>query len=299
MSELASGAGTAAGSERDHACSCGHVHEPVQLSQPRAIDPLSLIAARDLRFRRKGRDILTGVDLDVAPGEIVTLIGPNGAGKTSLVKLILGVERPDGGTISRRFDLSVGYVPQRFEADRAIPMTVARFLAFGIGASRTAVASVLSDVGAGHTERQQLVELSGGETQRVLLARALLRNPNLLVLDEPARGVDYAGEAELYRLIGKLRDERNIGVLLVSHDLTVVMAKSDRVICINRHVCCEGVPEAVAKHSEYVRLFGPNAAGALGIYQHHHDHTHDLSGAAVDPHVHDHCGHHHHGHGGH
>lgn len=271
----------------DDACSCGHVHAHPHGPAParRVIDAAALVAARGLHFRRNARDILTDVDLDVAPGEIVTLIGPNGAGKTTLVKLILGVERPDAGTISRRFDLRVGYVPQRFEADRAIPMTVARFLSFGLGASREAVRAVLAEVGAGRTETQQLVELSGGETQRVLLARALLRDPNLLVLDEPARGVDYAGEAELYRLIGALRDKRKLGVLLVSHDLMVVMAKSDRVLCINRHVCCEGVPEAVAQHAEYVRLFGPKASGALGIYQHHHDHTHDISGAAVDQHL--------------
>lgn len=267
------------GSKHEHGdtCSCGHAHpHPVQR---RPLSPLALIAVRDVSLQRNGREILSSVDLEVLPKEIVTVIGPNGAGKTTLVKVILGIEKPDQGTISRRKDLRVGYVPQRFESDRAIPMTVERFLGIGLKIAREDVRKVLTEVGALRTLSQQLSELSGGEMQRVLLARALLRSPNLLVLDEPARGVDYTGEAELYRLISDLRDTRGLGVLLISHDLMVVMARSDRVICINRHICCEGVPEAVARHEEYVRLFGPSSAGAFGIYQHHHDHAHDLSGA--------------------
>jgi zinc transport system ATP-binding protein len=158
-------------------------------------------------------------------------------------------------------------------------MTVDRFLQLGLASSPASVAAVLDEVGAAHVARQQMTSLSGGELQRVVLARALLRAPSLLVLDEPVRGVDYAGEAELYTLIGSLRDRRGLGVLMVSHDLHVVMAASDRVVCLNRHVCCSGVPETVAQHPEYVRLFGAEGARAIAVYHHRHDHRHDLGGA--------------------
>jgi zinc transport system ATP-binding protein len=243
-------------------------------------DPAALISARGLMLARGGRPILTGVDIDIAPGEIVTVIGPNGAGKTMLVRALLGLERLDRGTIRRRDPLVIGYAPQRFDIDKAIPLTVARFVALGRpSAPRLEIARVLASVGAGPLIERQLSELSGGELQRVVLARALVRAPDLLVLDEPARAVDYAGEAELYTLIGRLRTEQGFGVLMVSHDLHVVMAQSDRVICLNRHVCCSGVPRSVAQHPEYARLFGPQAAAAFGVYRHEHDHSHDLAGA--------------------
>jgi zinc transport system ATP-binding protein len=248
-----------------------------------AHDLAALISARGLALARAGRPILTGIDIDIAPGEIVTVIGPNGAGKTMLVRALLGLEPIDSGQVRRRDGLIIGYAPQRFEVDRAIPLTVARFVALGKPAPQTEIGRVLADVGAGKLIGRQLSELSGGELQRVVLARALARCPGLLVLDEPARGVDYAGEAELYTLIGRLRTERGFGVLLVSHDLHVVMAQSDRVICLNRHVCCSGVPQLVAQHPEYARLFGPQAARAFGVYMHQHDHRHDLAGEPRPP----------------
>ena len=261
------------------ACSCGHDHDHGHShGEAGPIDPSALVSARGLWLSRDGRDLIAGVDLDVRRGEIVTLIGPNGAGKSTLVKLILGIERPDKGRLSRPASTRIGYVPQRFEIDRAMPMTVSAFLTLGATASRVAIDAALTEAGVVRTKDQQLASLSGGETQRVLIARALLREPNLLVLDEPASGVDYAGEADLYQLVARLKDSRNLGVLLVSHDLHVVMAKSDRVLCLNGHVCCSGRPEAVAQHSEYVRLFGPEAASALALYHHHHDHRHDISG---------------------
>ncbi len=254
-----------------------------------------LVAARSVMFARDGRAILEGIDLEVRSGEIVTLIGPNGAGKTTLVRLLLGLERADSGAVIRRAGLRIGYVPQRFSVDPAIPLSVARFLALGQTVSDAAVVAALAEVGASHTIAQQVSRLSGGEVQRVLLARALLRRPQLLVLDEPASGVDYMGEADLYALIGRLRDERGLGVLLVSHDLHVVMAASDRVLCLNRHLCCSGVPEAVSQHPEYVRLFGRDAARTFAVYHHHHDHHHDLAGEPVTPGAAScaHCGHDH------
>jgi zinc transport system ATP-binding protein len=259
-----------------HACSCGHVHHHNNNDSKPEGDVL--ISARGLWLKRGERDVIAGVDLDVRRGEIVTLIGPNGAGKTTLVKLLLGIERPDRGQIERAPSTRIGYVPQRFEVDPAIPMTVAGFLALGSDASQAEIGAALEEVGARRSESQQLSKLSGGETQRVLLARALLRKPSLLILDEPVRGVDFTGEAEFYELIGRLRDRHGLGILLVSHDLHVVMAKSNRVICLNGHVCCSGRPEDVSQHAEYARIFGPKGAAALGVYRHQHDHAHDLAG---------------------
>jgi zinc transport system ATP-binding protein len=233
---------------------------------------------------RDGRLLLEGIDLDIGPGEIVTLIGPNGAGKSTLVRALLGLIEITRGRVARRKGLIVGYAPQRFDVDRALPMTVERFLRLGAPAGESALRGALDEVGAARVAGQQIAHLSGGELQRVILARALLREPHLLVLDEPVRGVDYAGEAELYELIGTLRDRHGLGVLLVSHDLHVVMARSDRVVCINRHVCCSGVPHTVARDPEYVRLFGEDAARAFAVYHHEHDHRHDLAGEAAPAH---------------
>ena len=272
---------------------CGHDHahahgpdghrQPHQHATTRPFEAGSLLAARDLTIVREGRSILESVDIDIAAGEIVTLIGPNGAGKTTLVRLLLGLMQPDRGEVRRKTGLRIGYAPQRFDLAPSIPMTVERFLNADARAKNDPAGAALAEVGATRIRASQLTQLSGGELQRVVLARALLREPELLVLDEPVRGVDYAGEAELYTLISRLRAERGLGVLLVSHDLHVVMAQSDRVICVNRHVCCSGVPETVARSPEYVRLFGPEAARALGLYSHHHDHSHDLTGAPLPP----------------
>ncbi|MFN3624338.1 MAG: ATP-binding cassette domain-containing protein [Hyphomicrobium sp.] len=263
---------------------CGHgpghacAHREGHGTDALPIDASALISARGICVSRHGRDLLIDVDLDIHEREIVTLIGPNGAGKTTLVRVLLGLEKPDRGIIHRRRDLRIGYVPQRFDSDAVIPMTVERFLALGASYGEDSVAAILAQVDASSVRRQQLGELSGGELQRVVLARALLRSPNLLVLDEPVQGVDYSGEADLYNLIARLRDDKGFGVLLVSHDLHIVMARSDRVICLNHHVCCSGVPEAVAQHPSYGRLFGAEAARAFALYRHHHDHSHDLAG---------------------
>jgi zinc transport system ATP-binding protein len=265
-------------SHHDHNHDDGHDHSHEDMSLgPHAED--ALISARRLTFRRNDRTILDLVDIDVRTREIVTLVGPNGAGKTTLVRILLGLEAADAGEIIRQPNLVVGYVPQRFDLDTAIPLTVSRFLALGKAASETELDRVLREVGANAIQDRQFAQLSGGELQRVLIARALLRDPQLLVLDEPVRGVDFSGEADLYSLIGRIRAERGVGVLLISHDLHVVMAQSDKVVCLNRHVCCSGVPQAVARHPEYARLFGPHAAAEFALYQHTHDHSHDLTGA--------------------
>lgn len=258
-----------------HDCCCGHNHAvPGRL----AFDETALISARGLELSFGDKPVLRDVDFDIHEGEIVTLIGPNGAGKSTLVRVLLGLVPLDGGSVRRRRDARIGYVPQRLDIDPAIPMTVQRFLSLGERVSQEDIAARLKEAGAGHVLDRQISKLSGGELQRVVLARALLRSPNLLVLDEPVRGVDYTGEAELYNLFSRLRDSRGLGVLLVSHDLHVVMASSDRVVCLNQHVCCSGVPETVAQHPEYTRLFGAEAARAFGLYHHRHDHRHGPAG---------------------
>ncbi len=247
-----------------------------------------LVAGHGLGLSIGGRTILENVDIAVHTGEIVTIIGPNGAGKTSLARLLLGLLKPTAGTVARMPGLRVGYVPQRFPIDPSIPIDVRRFLTLGVRATQKAVKSALQEVGASHLVDRPISVLSGGEFQRVCLARALIGMPSLLVLDEPAQAVDYSGEIQLYQLIADIRKRRRCGILLISHDLHVVLGASDRVICISGHICCEGVPETVAGHPEYARLFGREAAAAVGIYRHHHDHEHTLSGEVRCEHHHGH-----------
>jgi zinc transport system ATP-binding protein len=246
-----------------------------------AAPPLIELAGLHVAFG--ARIALSDVSLALGPGEIVTIIGPNGAGKTTLLRVALGLQRADAGTVRRRPGLRVGYVPQRLAIDETLPLTVRRFLALVPGAKPPAMTAALTETGAQHTLDLPLQTLSGGELQRVLLARALLREPELLVLDEPVQGVDITGQAELFALIRRLRDTRRCGVLLVSHDLHLVMAATDRVICLNHHVCCSGHPDTVSRDPAYRALFGA-AIDGFAVYAHHHDHRHD--------HSHDH--HHHH-----
>ncbi|MEI2386745.1 zinc ABC transporter ATP-binding protein ZnuC [Breoghania sp. JC706] len=257
-----------------------------------------LISTHDLGVHRSERWLIEHVDLTVSRGEIVTLIGPNGGGKTTLVKTVLGLEAPDAGTIQRAPGLRIGYVPQKFHLDWTMPLTVSRLMTLTVRASRDEVRNALEETGVAHLMRAPVQALSGGEMQRVLLARALLREPDLLVLDEPVQGVDFTGEIALYELISGIRRSRGCGILLVSHDLHVVMREADRVICLNRHICCSGVPQAVASSAEYQKLFGPRAAQAVSVYQHHHDHAHALDGSCPDDHDHDHGHPHVHGAGG-
>jgi zinc transport system ATP-binding protein len=242
--------------------------------------PALLVEAQAVTVRIGRSELLSAVDLTVHAREVVSLIGPNGAGKTTLIRALLGLLKPVAGRVWRQPGMVIGYVPQRIQMDPILPLTVRRFLTIGTGRRRE-IAPVLAAAGAGHLERALMHELSGGELQRVMLARALVRDPGLLILDEPAQGVDFSGQLELYELIERIRTERGCGVLLVSHDLHVVMGATDRVICLNRHVCCSGEPETVSQHPEYLSLFGRRAAAGLAIYTHKHDHAHDLAGEVL------------------
>lgn len=247
---------------------------------------MSLIAAEAATVRHGTATILENVSVRIGPGEIVTVIGPNGSGKTTLLRTLLGIEKLASGRVLRQAGLTVGYVPQRLALDRSLPMTVRRFLSLPRRVDDATAAATLARVGVPGLALRQMADLSGGELQRALLARALIGDPALLVLDEPTAGLDQPGEAAFYRLLEEVRRDTGAAVLLVSHDLHVVMAASDRVICLNGHICCEGTPRVVSNAPEYRALFGLGTSGALALYQHEHDHTHD--------HDHSHADHDHH-----
>ena len=213
--------------------------------------------------------------MTVEAGEIVTIIGPNGSGKSTTAKVALGIISPDEGTSQRSRNLQVGYVPQRLEINWTVPLTVMRFLTLTNKASKSDIEEALVATDTAHLADAQISSLSGGEFQRILLARAITRTPELLVLDEPVQGVDFNGEIALYELIESIRNKLNCGILLVSHDLHVVMRSSDHVICLNGHVCCQGTPTLVSAAPEYQALFGFDTEGALALYRHEHDHRHD------------------------
>ena len=240
-----------------------------------------LVEASGVTVRRGGRAVVDAVDLAVRRGEIVTLIGPNGSGKTTLVRAVLGLTALDAGTVWRRPALRLAYVPQHLEVDRTLPLSVGRFLRLGGEAAGPRLAEALGEVGAQDVLDRPVQAISGGELKRVALARALLRRPDFLVLDEPMAGVDVAGQADLYALIARIRRERRCGVLLVSHDLHLVMSATDTVICLNRHVCCRGRPESVARDPAYVALFGAAAAAQFAVYAHGHDHVHGAGGEII------------------
>jgi len=254
------------------------------------MNDVPLLSAKNVSVRRQGTLILDGATLTLHRGEIVTLIGPNGAGKTTLVRCALGLLAPNSGQIVCKPGLRIGYMPQKLHIEPSLPLTVDRFLALA-GGNFKQRCSALRLVGVQQLQQRPMQRLSGGETQRVLLARALLREPELLVLDEPVQGVDVAGQAALYQLITRIRDERGCGVLMVSHDLHLVMATTDTVVCLNQHVCCHGHPEKVSAHPAYLELFGEATNPSIAVYTHHHDHEHDIHGDVAESHAacnHDH-----------
>ena len=234
-----------------------------------------LIETRGLTLQLGGRTVLEDVDFAIRPGEIVTIVGPNGSGKTSFLKCLLGAVSPTGGQVIRKPGLRLGYVPQRLHLDPVFPMTVARFLTLGQRRG-TDPAPLARRLGIAPLMSRQLAALSGGQVQRVLLAHALAADPELLLLDEATQGLDQPATAAFYRLIEKIGHDSGCAVVMVSHDLHVVMRASDRVICLNRHVCCQGTPTVVAEAPEYRRLFGLGTAGTFALYRHEHDHHHDI-----------------------
>ncbi|WP_282610049.1 metal ABC transporter ATP-binding protein [Pelagibius sp. Alg239-R121] len=243
----------------------------------------ALVEATGVGLRRAGRWLVSGVDLTVNPGEIVTLIGPNGSGKSTTAKIAVGIQKPDIGDVRRRPGLRIGYVPQKLTIDWTLPLTVERLMTLTGRYGAAEITRALEEVGIANFAKAEVQHLSGGEFQRALLARAMIGTPDLLVLDEPVQGVDFAGEVALYNLIREIRDRTGCGILLISHDLHVVMAETDTVVCLNGHVCCRGTPDSVVSSPEYLELFGSRAAETLAIYRHNHDHTHLPDGRIQHP----------------
>lgn len=251
---------------------------------------MSLISMEHLGVRLGGNTVLQDVNFAMDAGEIVTIVGPNGSGKSTMLRSIIGAVKPDHGRVNRQAGLRIGYVPQSLAIDSTLPMPVHRFMALPIRVPRAKIDAALENAGVAGLADRAMTDLSGGQFQRVLLARALLGDPDLLILDEATQGLDQPGSAAFYRQIEEVRERLGCGVLMVSHELHVVMSASDRVICLNGHVCCEGRPEIVAEAPAYRALFGTGTQGALALYRHEHTHSHD------DGHTHDHAHDHDHEH---
>ena len=236
---------------------------------------MSLVQVEDLSVRYGARTVLSHVSLSVEQGEIVTIVGPNGSGKTSLLRAIIGAVKPSQGRVTPGSGVKIGYVPQKLHIDETLPITVSRFLKLPGGVSAANIDQALAQAGVPDLSKAQLSQLSGGQFQRVLLARALIGKPDLLLLDEATQGLDQRGSASFYQQIEQVRQDTGCAILMISHELHVVMSASDRVICLNGHVCCEGTPAVVASAPEYRALFGTGTGGALALYRHDHDHGHD------------------------
>ena len=237
----------------------------------------TLLKLENASFSKNNKYLVEGVSLEVKQGEIVTLIGPNGSGKSTTAKIALGIYKEIEGKVSK-FTNKIGYVPQKISIDWTLPIRVIDFMSLTNDPTDEQINIALNLTGVEHLKNKSLGNLSGGEFQRVLIARAIAKQPEVLVLDEPVQGVDFKGEIALYELIKKISEELNCGILLISHDLHVVMSATDFVVCLNGHVCCSGTPQVVAKNDEYQELFGDRASTILSIYEHKHDHTHSPDG---------------------
>jgi zinc transport system ATP-binding protein len=236
-----------------------------------------LVELHKAGFKQNNKWLVEGVSLKVEKGKIVTLIGPNGSGKSTTAKIALGIYKNIEGTV-KKYTNKIGYVPQKISIDWTLPLRVYDFMLLTEDISDEAIDEALALTGVTHLKDKNLGNLSGGEFQRVLIARAISKKPELLVLDEPVQGVDYTGEIALYELIKKISDTLNCGILLISHDLHTVMTATDHVVCLNGHVCCSGSPMDVAKNNEYKTLFGEQASQILSVYEHKHDHVHSDEG---------------------
>ena len=236
-----------------------------------------LVKLKDVGLKRNDKWLVKGVSLVVEKGKIITLIGPNGSGKSTTAKIALGLHKNIEGEVKKLTD-KIGYVPQKISIDWSLPIRVKDFMLLTDDLNDKLIDEALTLTGVYHLENKNLVNLSGGEFQRVLLARAISKKPELLVLDEPVQGVDFTGEIALYELIKKISENLNCGILLISHDLHTVMSATDHVVCLNGHVCCSGSPLDVAKNKEYKALFGEKASQTLSIYEHKHDHVHSSDG---------------------
>ena len=237
-----------------------------------------LVSLENAGIYKSPKWLIRGVSLEVKSGQIVTLIGPNGSGKTTTAKMVLNILEPDEGSL-KRYTNKIAYVPQKINIDWTMPLRVVDFMRLTNNLSNNEIIESLNQTGVEKLFKEQIHGLSGGEFQRVLLARAIAKKPELLVLDEPVQGVDFNGEIDLYNIIKNISANLNCGILLVSHDLHFVMTATDHVVCLNGHICCSGKPSAVIKDKAYIELFGEHRSKTLTYYQHDHDHTHTSDGS--------------------
>ena len=237
-----------------------------------------LVRLKEINVNFNGNNILQNINLTIHANSITTIVGPNGGGKSTLLKVLLKLLAPTQGVVEHKKGLKIGYVPQKLHLDHSMPITVTKFLSLKPRCTSDAIAEALRLFSIEHLANNSMQKLSGGELQRVLLARAILDRPQLLVLDEPMQGVDINGQTELYQLLNNTRNWLNCAILMVSHDLNIVMANTDEVLCVNRHICCAGTPEMVTNDPHFIHFFGDQFAKNVAFYSHHHNHHHNLHG---------------------
>ncbi|AIL65631.1 Zinc import ATP-binding protein ZnuC [Rickettsiales bacterium Ac37b] len=235
-----------------------------------------VLKLEDVFFSYNKQTVLEKINFTIYSGQIITIIGPNGGGKTTLAKLVLNLLKPNKGTVKLEKNISLGYMPQRISLTHLMPLTVARFLGLSINdrCNHYSIEEIANMLKISYLLNKQIYNLSGGELQKIIFACSLINKPDLLVLDEPIQGIDITGQMEFYTMIERIRDIYKIAILMISHDLYMVMKATNHVICLNKHICCEGTPENISKHSSYIDLFGQHAINKIAVYQHYHDHKH-------------------------
>lgn len=261
----------------------------MQIHRLNPVVPMPLIELKQINVIFAEKTALRDINLKIYPNSIITIVGPNGGGKSTLLKTLLKLQKPSSGEVLYHDKVRIGYVPQKIHLDHSLPLTVSRFLRLSKGVNKRDVEATLTQLSIHHLAEQNMQKLSGGEMQRVLLARAILNKPNLLVLDEPTQGVDINGQAELYQLIHQTQQALNCAVVMVSHDLHIVMADSKEVLWINQHICCAGTPETLSNDPTFMRLWGNQIAQNVGFYSHHHNHHHNMHGDVCRCNASDYC----------
>lgn len=261
----------------------------MQIHRLNPVAPMPLIELKQINVIFAEKTALRDINLKIYPNSIITIVGPNGGGKSTLLKTLLKLQKPSSGEVLYHDKVRIGYVPQKIHLDHSLPLTVSRFLRLSKGVNKRDIEATLTQLSIHHLAEQNMQKLSGGEMQRVLLVRAILNKPNLLVLDEPTQGVDINGQAELYQLIHQTQQALNCAVVMVSHDLHIVMADSKEVLCINQHICCAGTPETLSNDPTFMRLWGNQIAQNVGFYSHHHNHHHNMHGDVCRCNASDYC----------
>jgi zinc transport system ATP-binding protein len=235
---------------------------------------MNLIETKNIFLKEGDKEILKDISLNIAQDDFISIIGPNGAGKTTLLKIILGITKADKGVVNKKKNLRIGYVPQKINIDHSLPVNVKYFLMLCAKINKTELQKIVSETKIEMLLDKNIYDLSGGEMQRILLAKALINNPEILILDEPAQNLDLNGQIEFYKLLQEIYKEKKIAILMVSHDLHMIMSATKKVVCLYKHICCQGEPEAVSKNPEFISIFGKDMSKLISVYNHFHDHEH-------------------------